>query len=87
MCLVNNANNPSRPFHVCGIRSGECGCSGQQRTGSRFIISLPTVVLSLLLLFQYVSSSDWKLGMRSGPGGGVGREESRNTVLLIKSLE
>lgn len=44
--------------HYCldGIMNPECGGQGQQRTGEAcFIISLPTDVLSLLLLFQYVS--------------------------------
>lgn len=70
-------------YHLHGIMNRERGGRGQQRTSeARFIISLPTDVPSLLLLFQYVSCQDWKFAARkqwrrSGPGG-VGREGSRS---------
>lgn len=66
-------------YHLHGIMNRERRGRGQQRTSeARFIISLPTDVPSLLLLFQYVSCQDWKFAARkqwrrSGPGG-VGRE-------------
>ena len=62
-----------------GIVNREHGGRGQQRTGeARFIISLPTDVLSVLLLFQYVSWQDWKFNMGNHwRGSGMGRKEGR----------